>query len=183
MNDTTREILITAENMDFYGEANPQLSTELPFTVELFAANKTNIQRFHTAGVTRESSGSAGKSQTRNKAALEREVSTDCRRTSKTAKIMEKKIEGFENTFDFRRGNYSYVELIDWATAIINDTRKYSADFAKYGLTEAFFMNLSNNVDALRQATQEQSDAKRTSVGATADTESIIEDTLDVRAA
>jgi hypothetical protein len=182
MSDRKREILITAENMDFYGEANPQLATELPVTVELFAENKTNIGRLRAAGVTRDSSDSAGKSGTRSKVARADEIAADCRRVRKTARILEKKVPDFINTFDFRRGDYSYVELIDRATAIIDDAVRYSIHFAKYGLTDAFFTTLSNNVNGLRQATQEQSDAKRTSVGAVADTEAILEDTLDVRA-
>jgi len=182
MSDRAREILITAENMDFHGVDNPQLATELPITVELFAANKTNIERLHAAGVTRVESGGERKSRTRSKVARSREITADCRRVSGTALILEKKIPGFVNSFDVPRGYISYTDLIDLATAVINAARQYAADFALYGLNAEFFTNLTNNVSALREATQGQSDARRTGVGATADIEDILEDTLDVRA-
>jgi hypothetical protein len=182
MSDRKREIVNALERIDFHGEANPQLATELPGTVEMFAANKVNITRLHEAGITSDSSAAAGKSQTRSKVARAREIESDLRRVARTAKLIEKKIPGFENTFEIGSGNLSYQELIDKAQAYINQRVASAAHFTKYGLTDAFFAKLQTDVTAFGEIKQEQADAKRTGVGATANTEEILEDSLDTRA-
>lgn len=181
MNDRKREILNAADRIDFYGEANPQLATELAVTVELFAANKTNITRLHAAGITSDTSSAAGKSATRSKVARSRQVHSDLRRVARTAKLIEKKVAGFQNTFDMKGGILSYQELIDKANAFIANHVANKNDFAKYGLSDAFFTELGADVTELGEASEGQADAKRTGVGVTADSEAVLEDTLEVR--
>lgn len=182
MSDRKREILNCLERVDFHGEANPQLATELPGTVEMFAANKNNIARLHQAGITSDTSSAAGKSGTRSKVARSRSIHSDLRRVAKTAKRIEKKVPGFVNTFEMRGGTLGYQELIDKADAFIAKRVEDKNHFSKYGLTDAFFSELRTDVDELKEITRGQTDAKRTSVGATADSEGIIEDSLDTRA-
>jgi hypothetical protein len=181
MSDRKREILNTVERIDFYGEANPQLATELPGTVEMFAANKANITRLHQAGITSDTNEAAGKSGTRSKVARASRIESACRRVAKTAKIIEKKVEGFVNTFEMRSGNYSYQDLIDKGDGFAARRVEHKTHFDKYGLTDAFFAELQTDVEEFREITHEQQDAKRTGVGTTADIEDILEDSLDVR--
>lgn len=181
MSDKKREILNSLERIDFYGEANPQLATELPGTVEMFADNKNNITRLHEAGVTSDTSSAAGKSGTRSKVARSRSIHSDLRRVARTAKVIEKKVENFENTFEMRGGTLSFQELIDKADGFIAKRVANQTHFTKYALTEAFFTRLQTDVNELRDDTHGQQDAKRTGVGATADTEDILEDSLDTR--
>jgi hypothetical protein len=182
MSDRKRAIYECVERMGFFGEANPQLATELPITTELFPANQTNKERLTAAGITRESSTGAGKSQTRSKVARASEIDGDVRRVGRTARLIEKKVPDFQNTFEVPRGAMSYLELTEKAEAFIRDAAPSKNHFGKYGLTDAFFTRLQTNVAAFREITQGQQDAKRTGVGATADTEAILEDSLDVRA-
>lgn len=181
MSDKKREILNSLERTDFYGEDNPQLATELPVTVELFAANKLNIADLHAAGVTSDTMSATAKSQTRSKIARARSAGSDLRRIARTAKIIEKKNPDFVNAFEVPRGNFSYQELIDKAQTFATERLKNEADFDKYGLNDAFFDELRQDVAELGDASEGQADAKRGAVGATADTEAILEKSLDVR--
>lgn len=181
MSDRKRNILAALERIDLYGEANPQLATELTVTVELFAANKDNITRLHQAGVTSDASSAAGKSATRSKVARSREIHSDLRRVARTAKIIEKKVAGFQNTFEMKGGTLSYQELIDKANGFIAKRLDNKNDFAKYGLADAFFTELQADVNELAEATGEQSSAQITGVGATADAEAILADALETR--
>ncbi|MGC2236414.1 MAG: hypothetical protein WA584_09645 [Pyrinomonadaceae bacterium] len=181
MSDRRREILNCLERMDFHGEANPQLATELAGTVGMFADNKNNIARLHQAGITSDTSSAAGRSGTRSKVARSRSIHSDLRRVARTAKLIEKKAPDFENTFDMRGGTLGYQELIDKADGFIEKRAKHQIHFTKYGLTEAFFAELRADADELREITRGQADARRTSVGTTADTEAILEDSLDTR--
>jgi hypothetical protein len=54
VSDGKRNILEAATRVDYYDAANPELKTEVPYTVELFAANRTNIARLNRAGITAE---------------------------------------------------------------------------------------------------------------------------------
>lgn len=182
MSDKKREILNSLERIDFYGEDNPQLATELPVTVELFEANKTNITDLHAAGVTSDTMSATGKSQTRSKVARARSAASDLRRVARTAKLIEKKNPNFVNAFEIAGGYLSYQELIDKAQAFATARLKNEADFDKYGLNDAFFAALRQDVAELGEASEGQADAKRGGVGATADTEAILEKSLDVRA-
>jgi hypothetical protein len=100
---------------------------------------------------------------------------------ARTAKLIEKKVPNFENTFAIRSGNLSYQELIDKTDAFITNRVPHKNHFQKYGLGDTFFSELQTDVSTFREITQGQQDAKRTGVGATADTEDILEDSLDVR--
>lgn len=182
MSDRKRNILQALERMDLYGEANPQLAIELAVTIELFAANKVNITRLHQAGVTSDASSAAGKSATRSKVARSREIESDLRRVARTARLIEKKVPGFQNTFEMRRGTVSYQELIDKANGFITNRLDNKNDFAKYGLTDAFFNRLQADVNEFAEAAEGQTNAKFAVVGATADVEAILEDALETRA-
>jgi len=182
MSDRKREILYALERIDYYDQANPQLKTELPFTVELFLANQNNISRLKAAGITSISAGGAGMSETRSKVARAAEIEADLRRVVTTANRLEKKVPGFQNTFKLPRGGLSYQQLIEHAESFIADAAAFQAEFALRGLTAQFFTELAAAVAEFKETAQQQADAKRTSVGTTADVEDILEDALDVRA-
>lgn len=99
----------------------------------------------------------------------------------KTARLAEKKNRNFKNTFTLPRGGLNYREIVERADSFAADAPAFSADFDKYALTAQFFAELKTEADNLRETSHEQADAKRTSVGANADIEAILEDTLDVR--
>lgn len=181
MSDRKRNILEAAERIGYYGEANPQLATELPATIEWFAANADNITRLHQAGITSASSGSARTSGTRSKVARAKEIEADLRLVAKTARTVEKKNKDFKNTFTLSRGSLSYQELIERADSFVADAPANKIYFDKYALTPQFFAELGTDVQEFREAAHGQADASRTSVGANADTEAILEDTLDNR--
>jgi len=181
MSSRKRNVLAAVERIGYFGEANPVLAVELPATVELFAANQINIDRLHQAGIASTSASGAGLSETRSKVARAREIIADLRLIVKTAKIIEKKNNDFKNSFTMPRGGLTYQQIVERANSFIADAPANQAGFDKYALTAQFFNELKINVDGLRETSQEQADAKRTSVGATADIEAILEDTLDTR--
>lgn len=181
MSDRKREILNSLERMDYFGASETQLATELPVTVELFAANKTNIARLHAAGVTGDAASGARASETRSKTALARQIHSDLRRVARTAKIIERKNKDFQNVFEMPRGGLSYQELIDKADGYVAGAPNHQADFARYALNAFFFAELSEDVNDLRAATEQQANASRGGVGATADTEAVLEAALATR--
>ena len=85
MSDRKRNILDAAIRIDFYGEANPQLAVEVPYTVVLFEANKTNILRLNAAGITSASALGAGVSGTRSKVARIDVIEADIRLVAQSA--------------------------------------------------------------------------------------------------
>jgi hypothetical protein len=181
MSDRKRNILEACERIEYYNQANPQLKTELPYAFELFTANQGLISRLNAAGIASVSATSAGMSGTRSKVARSREIHADLRLVRKTAKQIEKKVAGFQNTFILPHGRLSYQQLIEYAESFIADAAAYQAEFAKRGLTEQFFTDLAADVAEFKEAAQQQQDGRRTSVGATADTEAILEDALETR--
>ncbi len=181
MSDRKRNVLEAAERIDYFGKASPQLAAELPSTVELFAANANNVERLHQAGITSASSGSAKTSGTRSKVARANEIVADLRLVARTAKIIEKKNKNFTNTFTLPRSGLIYQEITERAASFIADAPAYKKDFDKYALTTEFFAELGTDVEEFREAAHGQADAHRTGVGATADTEAILADTLDTR--
>ncbi len=182
MSDKKREILNALERIDFYSNDNPQLATELPVTVALFTDNRKNIADLHAAGVTSDTMRAAGKSRTQSKVARARSITADLRRVARTARVIEKKNADFVNAFEVPGGYLSYQEMIDKAQAFATERAKNTADFEKYGLDDAFFTALAEDVAELGEASEGQADAKRGGVGATADIETILENALDVRA-
>ena len=181
MSDRKREIFNALERIDYHGDDNPQLATELPVTVELFAANKTNIADLHAAGVKSDTMTATGKSQTQSKVARARQIKSDLRRVTRTAKIIGKKNVDFVNAFEMPSGNLSYQDLIHKEKAFAAERLKNKTVFDKYGLNDAFFADLAEDVAELGNASESQADAKRGGVGATADIETILENALDVR--
>lgn len=180
MSDRKRNILEAAERVGFYSQDNPNLATELPFTVELFAANQTNIERFHQAGIVSSEAEGAGKSGTRSKAARAREITADLRLVARTARNIERKDKNFLNPFTLPTGNLTYQEMIERAETFIAKSPEHKAVLEKFALTTQFFAEMGTDVQGFQDSTHGQADAKRTGVGATADIEEIIEDTLDV---
>ena len=181
MSDRKRNILEAAERINFFGEANAQLATELPSTVQMFAANANNVERLHQAGITSASAGGAKASGTRGKVARANEITADLRLVAQTAKVIEKKSKIFKNTFTLPRSGLTYQEITERADSFIADAPAHQADFNKYALSAQFFADLQTDVDEFRQIAHGQADAHRSSVGSTADAEAILEDTLDVR--
>lgn len=181
MSDRKRNILDAAERMDYFGKANPSLAAELPSTVELFAANADNVERLHEAGITSAGAGGAKTSGTRSKVARASEITADLRLVARTAKVIEKKNTGFKNTFTVPRSGLTYQEIIERANSFIADAPASQALFDKYALKAPFFAELQTDVEEFRLIAQDQADAHRTGVGATADIETILENTLDTR--
>lgn len=181
MSDRKRSILEAAERIGFFGEANPQLATELVSTVELFAANQNNVERLRQAGIESATAGGAKTSGTRSKVARAKEITDDLRLIARTAKIIEEKNRSFTNTFTLPRSGLSYQELTERAAAFIADAPANIHYFEKYALNHQFFTDLRTAVEEFRQIAQGQADAHRSGVGSNADTETILEDTLDTR--
>lgn len=182
MSDRKRNILDALTRMEYFNEANPQLKDELIYTVELFLENQSVISRLNAAGITLASAGSAGLNETRSKVARADEIEADLRLAAKTARRMEKKVEGFQNTFTLPRGGLTYQQLIDYTASFIADAAKYQAEFARRGLTEQFYTDLAADAAEFKETAHEQADAKRTTVGANADTEDILKAGLENRA-
>ena len=181
MSDRKRNILDAAIRIGFYGDANPQLAAEVPYTIELFAANQNNILRLNQAGITSASAGGAGISGTRSKVARADEIETDIRLVAQTARLIEKRFPDFQNTFVLPRGSLTYDQIFQYTESIIADAPAHKEKFAQYALTDAFFTSLTGKVAGFRIASQEQADGKRTGVGATAEAEDAIKATLDTR--
>lgn len=185
MSDENREILYSLERMDAHKEANPNLATELPSSVEMFAENKNNIERYHQAGITRISADGAGISHTQSKVALSRRLNSNLRRVPNAARRIERKErEGFVNSYVLPRGRLTYQQLIDYSNSFAADALAYDPaykDFGMYALTAQFFAELKDDAKDLGDDTNDQSTAKGTAVGATADLEQIAEDSLETR--
>lgn len=180
MSDRKRNILDAAVRIDYHGEANSQLATEVPYTVELFANNKNNITRLNQAGITSVSAEGAGASGTRSKVARFNEIVADLRLVAKTGRRAEKKFPTFQNTFTLPRGGgLTYDEALERADSFIAAAPANEDILSTYALMPQFFTELAEDVAAFREAWQQQADGKRTGVGATADTEAILEDTLE----
>jgi len=181
MSDRVRRALEALERIDYFGMANPELATALPLTVELFAAIKTAITQLSAAGVSRESATSLGKNETLTKTAIFDEIYADLRVIAQTAEIMEKRIPNFENTFTLPRDMMSTAQLLDKAKAVYADSEAVESDFIAYGLSKQFRNDLQADITALEAVSQSQADAKRTGVGANAQTAAILKDALDDR--
>jgi hypothetical protein len=181
MSDRVRRVLQTLEKIDYFGTANPDLATALPVTVELFAANRAAITQFASAGITRESSISLGKNETRTKTAIYNEIYDDLRVISQTADILESRIQDFANTFTLPQKTLGRTELLDKAKAVHADSAAFEDNFIAYGLPKKFRDNLQANIDALEAVSQSQANAKRTSVGANAKTNAILKDAITNR--
>lgn len=167
--------------IDFFGEANPQLKTEVPYTVELFTDNQNNINRLKQAGITSASAKGAGLSGTRSKAARAADIEADVRMVAKTARIIEGKDQTFQNTFVVGSGKLTYEDTIRYADSFGADAPANQARFDKYALTEAFFDALKTKVIEFREVAQEQADGKRTGVGANAEQEAALKAALATR--
>ena len=181
MSDRKRNILEAMLEIDYFDTANPQLKTELPYTIELFERNRDNIERLNLAGIVAASAGGAGKSGTQSKVARINEVEDDIRLIAQTARIIAKKFPDFQNTFILPRGNLTYDQTVQYADSFIADAPPHDAKFSLYGLTAAYFANVGTRVAGFRTASQEQADGKRTGVGATAEQEDALKDSLDTR--
>ncbi len=110
-----------------------------------------------------------------------KEIEDDLRLVARTAKIIEKNNKNFRNSFIVPRSGLSYQELTESAAAFIADAPANQTLFDRYALKAQFFADLQADVKEFRQITQGQADAHRSGVGANADTEAILKDTLDVR--
>jgi hypothetical protein len=181
MSDRKRNILDAAVKIDFFGEANPQLASEVPYTVALFLANKNNILRLNAAGITSASALGAGMSGTRSKVARIEEIEADIRLVAQTARLIDIRFPDFQNTFILPRGSLTYDQIIQFAESFVADVPPDKDKFAEYALFDAFFTALTAKVVGYRLASQEQADGKREGVGATAEAEDALRATLATR--
>lgn len=181
MSDRKRNILEALMRIDFFGEANPQLKTEVPYTDELFTDNQNNINRLNQAGITLASAKGAGLSGTRSKAARADDIEADVRMVAKTARIIEGKDKTFQNTFVVESGKMTYEDTIRYADSFGIDAPANQERFDKYALTEAFFNALKTKVIEFREVSQDQADGKRTGVGANAEQEAAVKGSLETR--
>lgn len=181
MSDRKRNILETAVGIDYYGEANRQLADEVPYTVELFVANKNNIARLNQAGITLATSTGAKLSGTRSKVARSEELENDIRLVAQTARLIEKKFPDFQNIFILPRGSLTYEQVMHHAESFIAGAPPHREKFALYALNEAFFTSLAGKVPGFHSVSQEQADGKRSGVGANAEAEAAVKATLDTR--
>ena len=181
MSDRKRRILEACEQINYFGEANPQLKTEVPYTDELFLANRNNIDRMNQAGITRVSAKGAGISGTRSKVARAFDMESDLRLIAKTARIIEEVDPTFQNTFDLPRGRLNYEEIEHYTESFLRDAPANQARFDKYALKLAFFTALTGKLAGFREAAQDQADGKRTGVGANAEQEAAVKAALATR--
>lgn len=169
MSNRSRNILEALERINFFADANPELKSEVPITVELFDFNRAVITRFRAAGITRESSTSLGRNETLTKSAVSERIYTVLREIAQTADILESRNPAFENTYTLPRDRMSYAQLLDKARAIYADSAAAETDFLAFGLAPNFRAALLSDIEALEAVTQSQADAKRSKVGANAD--------------
>ncbi|CAN5569086.1 hypothetical protein BH10ACI1_BH10ACI1_18490 [soil metagenome] len=181
MSDKKRNILEAVVGIDYFGEANPQLADEVPYTVELFIQNKANITRLNEAGINLATATGAKLSGTRSKVARADEIENDIRLVAGTARLIEKKFPDFQNTFILPRGSLTYEQVSQYAEAFIAGAPTHRAKFTLYALNETFFTSLAAKVASLQTVSHEQADGKRTGVGANAEAEDAIKATLDTR--
>ena len=181
MSDRKRNILEAAVGIDYFGEANPQLAEEVPYTVELFAANKANIARLNLAGITLATAIGAKVSGTRSKVARAEDIENDIRLVAQTARMIEKKFPDWQNTFVLPRGSLTYEQVIQYAESFTAGAPPHRAKFAQYALNDAFFTGISAKIAGFNSVAHEQADGKRTGVGANAEAEAAIKATLDTR--
>jgi len=181
MSDRKRNILDAAVRIDFYGEANPQLASEVPYTAVLFLANKNNILRLNQAGIVSASAIGAGVSGTRSKVARAEEIEADIRLVAQTARLIDARFPDFQNSFILPRGSLTYDQIIQYADSFAVNAPANEAKFDEYSLKKEFFTALTAKVVGFRLASQEQADGKRESVGATAEVEDALRTTLDTR--
>lgn len=178
MSDRKRNVLDALVRIDYFGEATPQLATDVPYTVELFLANKTIIERLNQAGITLASSIGAGLSGTASKVARAAEIEADLRLVARTAVFIPNKFPDFQNTFILPRGYLTYDQIIHYSEAFIADATPNEAEFNHYALPKTFFTALATKLAGFRDVAHDQADGKRTSVGANAEGEDALRDGL-----
>lgn len=181
MSDRKRNILEACVRIDYFGEANPELKAEVPYTVELFLENQNNIDRLNQAGITLVAAKGAGMSGTRSKEARIFDIIDDVRMVAKTARIIETKDQTFQNTFVVDSGRITYEEAISHAESFIRDAPANQTRFDKYALKKTFFDALAAKVAGYREAAHGQADGKRTGVGANAEQEAALKAALATR--
>ncbi|HQU85818.1 MAG TPA: hypothetical protein PKY59_21960 [Pyrinomonadaceae bacterium] len=181
MSDRKRNILETCVKIGYFGEANPELKTEVPYSVELFLANQNNIDRLNQAGITLVSAKGAGISGTRSKVARAEDIEADLRMVAKTGRLIEEKDPTFKNTFVLPRGRLNYDEIIQYTEAFLRDAPANQERFDKYALKDTFFTALTAKLAGFREVAHDQADGKRTGVGANAEQEAALKAALDTR--
>jgi hypothetical protein len=181
MSDRARNILNTGNKMLFFGRANQDLATRLPLSAIEFTTLESLVGQLEAAGVSRFSARSAGKSETRTKAAIYDSLDARARAIAGTALILKKKIPNFDNRFTLERDRLSYTDLIQRTKAMYADSEANEQAFTDYGLDETFRADLKADYTALESGTQRQADAKTESVGDTAQIDDVCDQILDVR--
>lgn len=154
----------------FFALANSELIAELPLAVQLFGRVKTIITQLEEAGISKTSSSTEGLGETRIKVGVFDELYEDLREIAGTASIIKKLSPDFNNKFILPRAKMNYQEAIERGKAFFADSEPSAVKklFTDHGLDDSFREDLMNNINGLIESTQTQSDAKRVSVGHTA---------------
>ncbi|KAK0039379.1 hypothetical protein Bpfe_031212 [Biomphalaria pfeifferi] len=179
MSDKSRNILDAAERVEFFliwqtrnCEPNCLIRSNC------LTANKNNIERLNQAGIVSASAEGAGKSGTRSKVAYAEDMENDIRMVAKTAKTIKTKFPDFQNTFILPRGDLSYDDITAHTESFIADAAAHNDKFSLYALNQQFFTELGAKLTGFRTSSQNQADGKRTKVGATAEQEAALKETL-----
>lgn len=181
MDDFEIAILEAAQRMDIFGDANSAAFPSTSKGGQYFAQLKTLLAQLPEPSITKESTGSAKKSNTRRKAVLSREIIAKLRLVANTADLIEEEEEDFENTFDLPRGRMSYQQQLGKAETFLQNGEPIKAKFFDYGLPEDTFSDLAADVAAFNDANQNQKSAGIESVGANADLDEVFEQILEIR--
>ncbi len=176
-------IFYAGQRMVFFADANKILHGTLPVAVALFNELKTTVGGLETAGVSRSSATSAGKSETRTKGEIYSALGADLRAVAGTAAIIKKIVPNFENRFLLQPDKLTFQEAIERGRAFHADSAPADVEklFTDYGLAADFRQDLLADTDALADATHSQADAKRESVGDTAQIDDLLEKLMDLR--
>jgi len=180
MSDEVRSIFEAADRMDAFGDANNDLIKTFPIPLGLFTELKTIKQGFEAVGAARSSFGSAGASATQSKAAVYNSIYHRLRQISRTAAMIKQREPDFDNKYILPRDKMPYQEGIERAKAIHADATADKQKFLDYLLKESVLDGLNADITAFESAGQGQIDAKMSSVGETANLDSLVERFMDI---
>ena len=180
MSDKVRSIYEAASRMDIFGDANAGAISGLAAAAGMFAELKTVRQGLEAAGAARSSFDSAGASGTQSKAAVYNSICRRLRQISKTAAAIKRREPAFENKYILPRERMPYQDGIERAKAIYEDSAADRAKFGEYGMKPTFRDDLSADIAAFESAGQEQTGAMTSSVGETANLDSLVERFMDI---
>lgn len=182
MSDEVRSISEAASRMDAFGDANTSAISALPIAVAMFAELKIVKQGLEQSGALRSSFSSAGKSETQSKAAVYNSIYRRLRRISRTAVMIKKHEADFDNKYLLPRDKLPYQEGIERAKAFVTDGTNDKPKFLDFGMKNSFLVDLETDITAFEDSGLGQIDAKMSSVGETANIDSLVERFMEIHA-